>query len=188
MVMKDYDIIRLFFARDEKAIQAVSEKYGNYCGAIAGNILNNREDTEECVNDTYLKAWNSIPPHKPLRLRTYLGKITRNLAFDLYKKRTAKKRGGGELLTVLDELGECVAGENDLQKEFDRIELEDAINSFLGTLPEEKCALFVRRYWYAESIPEIAERYGMSTNNVSVTLNRLRKQLKNYLAERGFEL
>lgn len=188
MVMKDNAIIELFFARDERAIKITAEKYGNYCNAIAGNILNNREDAEECVNDTYLRAWNSIPPHRPLVLKTYLGKLTRNLAFDLYKKRTAEKRGGGEISAVLDELAECIAGENDPAKEFDKVELQETINIFLGTLSKEKCAVFVRRYWYVESIPEIAERYDMTENHVSVILTRLRKQLRSYLAERGFEL
>ena len=188
MSMEDKEIIHLYFARNEKAINATSEKYGSYCHTIARNILNNWEDAEDCVNDTYLKTWEAIPPNRPLVLRTFLGKITRNIAFDLYKKMTAEKRGNGQIAIVLDELAECVSGGNEPEKEFDKKELLNAINSFMESLPKEKCALFVRRYWYAESVSDIAKRYGMSQTNVSVSLNRLRKKLHDYLIERGFEL
>lgn len=188
MLIEDEKIIQLYFDRNEKAIQATADKYGHYCNSIAYQILNNREDAEECVTDTYLKAWNSIPPNKPSILRLFLGKITRNRAFDLYKKNTADKRGGGEVTIVLDELADCVASGSEPDKEFNRKQMQDAINSFLGTLSKEKCAIFVRRYWYAESISEISKRYSMSENYVSVSLCRLRKKLYDYLIERGFEL
>lgn len=188
MVIEDEEIIQLYFERNEKAIQATADKFGHYCNSIAYHILNNWEDTEECVADTYLKAWNSIPPNRPSVLRLFLGKITRNKAFDIYKKMNADKRGGGEFTIILDELAECVSGGSEPDKELDRKQMQDAINSFLGALSKEKCALFVRRYWYAESISEIAERYSMSENYVSVSLYRLRKKLHDYLIKRGFEL
>lgn len=188
MIMEDNEIIQLYFERDEKAIKATADKYGHYCNSIAYHILNTWEDAEECVTDTYFKAWNSIPPNRPSALRLFLGKITRNTAFDLYKKRNTDKQGGGEIAIILDELAECVSGGSEPYQELDRKQMRNAINSFLGTLPAEKCALFVRRYWYSESISEIAERYCMSENQVSVILLRLRKKLHDYLVERGFEL
>lgn len=187
MAIDDNKIIQLYFDRDENAIKETSEKYGIYCSSIAINILNNKEDAEECVSDTYLKTWNSIPPNRPTVLRTFLGKITRNAAFDLYKKMNAEKRGKGNLAVVLDELGDCVSGGCEPEKEYDKKECINAINSFLGTLSEEKCAFFVRRYWYAETISIIAKRYGKRENYVSVSLNRVRKKLHEYLLERGFE-
>ena len=186
--MDDKQIIQLFFDRNEKAIEATADKYGNYCNSIAFNILSNSEDAEECVNDTYVKAWNSIPPSKPSELRTFLGKITRNLAFDVYKKKKTEKRGGGQIDVLLDELAECIPGGNEPDKEYDKKELQNDINDFLGCIDKEKSALFVRRYWYSESITKIADRYHMSENRVSVTLNRIRKKLHNYLAERGYDV
>ncbi|MDO5155962.1 MAG: sigma-70 family RNA polymerase sigma factor [Eubacteriales bacterium] len=188
MAIEDDDIIELLFDREQNALEFISQKYNNYCTAIANNILNNKEDVEECVNDTYLKIWNSIPPNRPEVLRTFIGRITRNQAFDLYKKMNAQKRGKGQIAMVLDELEECIAGDNNPEKILDQKQLLEAINSFLGTLSKEKCALFVRRYWYSDNIAEIASRYGMSENHVSVSLNRLRKKLRAYLIERGFEL
>lgn len=188
MVLEDNDIIQMYFDRDETAISATSEKYGNYCNTVARNILDNDEDTEECVNDTYLKTWNSIPPNRPSVLRTYLGKITRNLAFDLYRKRDAKKRGNGNIEIVLEELEECLSGGYEPEEELDKKEFLKEMNAFLGTLPREKCAIFVKRYWYAESVTAIAHECGITETNVSVTLNRLRKKLRSYLKERGYEL
>lgn len=188
MAIEDNVIIQLYFDRDENAIKATSEKYGKYCSSIAINILGNKEDAEECVNDTYLKTWNTIPPNRPSVLRTFLGKITRNLAFDLYKKMNAEKRGSGNITVVLDELGECVSGGCDPEQEYDKKECINSINTFLGTLSEEKCAFFVSRYWYAETIYDIAKRYGKSENYVSVSLNRIRKKLHEHLVERGFEV
>ena len=188
MAIDDNTIIQMFFDRNENAIKATSEKYGAYCHTIAGNILGNHEDVEECVNDTYLKTWDAIPPSRPSVFRTFLGKITRNTAFDIYKKQNADKRGNGQVAEVLDELAECVSGGNEPEKEYDRKELTANINSFLGTLSKEKCAIFVRRYWYAESVSDMAKRFGKSEGSLSVSLNRLRKDLHAYLTERGFEL
>jgi RNA polymerase sigma-70 factor (ECF subfamily) len=186
--MDDAKIVRLFWDRDEQAIPATADKYGSYCTAIAKNILGNNEDAEECVNDTYLNAWNSMPPHRPSVLSTFLGKITRNLSFDRYKHNTADKRGGGETTAVLDELLEIVSDTDSVEQEINRKELVKAIDTFLGTLSADKRGIFVRRYWYFDSISTIASRFGMTENNVSVKLNRTRLKLHNYLLERGFEL
>lgn len=188
MAIDDNKIIQLYFDRDENAIKATSEKYGKYCNSIAMNILENKEDAEECVSDTYLRTWNSIPPNRPSVLRTFLGKITRNVAFDLYKKMNAEKRGKGNLALVLDELGDCISGGCEPEQEYDKKECVDAINTFLGTLSDEKCAFFVRRYWYADAIAEIAARYGKSENYVAVSLSRIRRKMHDYLIERGFVL
>ena len=185
--MNDDEIVNLYFKRDETAISVTADKYGGYCYSIAKNILGDFEDAKECVNDTYFKAWNSIPPHKPKMLSTYLGKITRNLSFNLYKKNKADKRGGSQIPLVLDELQELVSGSNSFD-EINALELEEAINLFLTTISLEKRKIFVCRYWYADSIKDIAKRFEITESKVSVTLNRLRKNLHNYLNERGFEL
>ena len=186
--MEDKDIVQLYLNRDEKAVSATAKKYGNYCSSFAKNILGNNEDGQECVNDTYLNTWNSIPPNKPAILSAFLGKITRNLAFNKYKYNHVKKRGSGEMEVVLDELSECVSGHNSVEQEMDRRELIKDIESFLGTLPPQKRNIFVCRYWYADSVSVIAKRYDTTEGNVSTTLNRLRAKLKKYLLERGFEL
>lgn len=185
--MEDNRIVQLYWDRDQEAIPATSEKYGNYCGAIAWNILGNREDAEECVNDTWLRAWNSMPPHRPSLLSTFLGKITRNLAFDRFSFLRAEKRGGGELPSVLEELGECVSNTDDLEQTVDERELARAINDFLAALPTAKRNVFIRRYWYTEPISAIGRRYGMGDGAVSMTLSRLRQKLRIHLMERGFE-
>ena len=186
--MDDNGIIQLYWDRNDQAINATSKKYGHYCKAIAKNILNSEEDAEECVNDTYLNAWNSMPTHWPEHLATFLGKITRNLSFNKYKRDHAEKRGGGEITLVLDELADCVSDIDTVEQTIDRQELSKAINSFVQNLPTEKRNIFVRRYWYADSVSDIASNYGMLQGTVSKTLERTRKRLKAYLAERGFEL
>lgn len=188
MAMEDNQIIDLYFNRNEQAIAETSAKYGNYCSSIAKNILNNWEDAEECVNDTYLKAWEVIPPTRPTVFKAFLGRITRNLSFNLYKKMNADKRGNGQIAVVLDELAECVSGNSDPYEEYDGKVLLDAINAFLEKLPQDKRIMFVCRYWYSDSVTDIAKRCGVSENTVSVALNRLRKRLHDYLLERGFEL
>lgn len=181
-------IIELYWSRDESAITATSEKYGAYCRSVAMNILRSAEDAEECVSDTWLGAWNSMPPNRPSVLRTFLGRITRNLSFNKYKRDRAEKRGGGETAAVLDELAECVSGSESPEQELSRKELVTEINGFLGKLTAKKRGIFVSRYWYAESVSEIAKRHGMSETNVSVTLSRLRSQLRAHLTERGYEI
>lgn len=185
--MNDEKIVQLYWNRDEQAIPATAQKYGNYCTSIAKNILGNLEDAEECVNDTYLNAWNSMPPHRPGVLSTFLGKIVRNLSFNRYKYNTADKRGGGELPLVLDELSDLVSGKDDVEQEINRKELVNTIDAFLDSLSPEKRRIFISRYWHTDSISEIALRHGMKDGAVSMTLNRLRLKLRNYLLERGFE-
>ena len=186
--MDDAKIVQLYWDRNEQAILATADKYGNYCASIAKNILGNHEDAEESVNDTYLNAWNSMPPHRPSILSTFLGKIVRNLSIKRYKHNTADKRGGGQATVVLDEIAEFVSDADSVEQEIDRKELVTAIDSFLDRLPTDKRNIFICRYWYFDSISDIANRFRMTENNVSVTLNRLRLKLHNYLLERGFEL
>ena len=185
--MDDAKIVQMYFDRDEQAIPATADKYGNYCTSIANNILGNHEDAEECVIDTYLNTWNSIPPHRPKMLSTFIGKIVRNLAFNRYKRNHADKRGGGEITAVLDELAGCVSGNDDVEHAYEYKELVAAINDFLTTLPAEKRNIFVCRYWYTDSISDIAARFDMTYSAVSMMLNRLRTKLHNYLIERGYE-
>lgn len=186
--MDDVKIVQLYWDRNEQAIPVTANKYGNYCTSIAINILGNREDAEECVNDTYMNAWNSMPPHRPNILSAFLGKIVKNLSIKRYKHNTADKRGGGQTTVVLDEIAEFVSDTDSVEKEIDHRELVKAIDSFLDRLPTDKRSIFVCRYWYFDSVSDIANRFGMTENNVSVTLNRLRLKLHNYLLERGFEL
>lgn len=186
--MDDAKIVQLYFDRNEQAIPATADKYGNYCKSIANNILGNHQDADECVNDTYLNTWNTIPPHRPKMLSTFLGKIVRNLSFNRYKHNTACKRGGGELPAVLDELAGCVSGNDDVEQAYEYKELVKDINDFLSTLPVHKRNIFVCRYWYTDSVADIAARYNMSYSAVSMELTRLRTKFHNYLIGRGYEL
>lgn len=186
--MDDGRIVQMYFDRDERAISVTAEKYGRYCTAIAANILCSREDAEECVSDTYWNAWNAIPPHRPKILSAFLGKITRNLAFNRYKRETAAKRGGGELPAVLEELADMVSGQENVEAAFDRKELVAEINRFLSRLPAEKRGIFLCRYWYGESIAFVASSRGMTQAAVTMCLARLRSQLREYLVKRGYEL
>jgi RNA polymerase sigma-70 factor (ECF subfamily) len=186
--MDDEIIVQLYLERNEQAITETASKYGNYCTSIANNILGNKEDAEECVNDTYFNTWNVIPPHRPKILSTFLGKIVRNLAFNKYKYYTAEKRGGSEIDLVLDELANCISSGDDVVQAYEYSELVSCINAFLKELPEKKRGIFVCRYWYADSISDIAEHYNMSSAAVSMTLNRLRSKLQDYLVEQEYEL
>jgi len=184
--MDDARIIALYFARDEQAIDATAQKYGSYCAAIARNILI-REDAEECVNDTWLRAWNAIPPHKPRIFSAFLAKITRNLALHRWHYNTAARRGGGETVLMLDELGSIVS-DRDAEQAVDRRALIRAINEILRQLPTQKRTMFLRRYWYFDSVGTIAKRFGMTENAVSVSLSRTRAKLREELEKRGFML
>ena len=183
--LEDSKIIKLFWDRDENAIKEVSDKYSAYCRSIAHNILGNVGDAEECVNDTFLQAWNSIPPHKPLFLRAFLGKITRNLSFNRYNYNNAEKRRHGEIALVLDELAECI-GISSVENEIEAKELSAFINKFIRTLPHRDGNIFIRRYYFTESVKSISDRYGISENNVSVILNRTRAKLKKQLIKEGY--
>lgn len=186
--MDDKEIIQMFRDRDENALAVISKKYGPYCFAIARNILGNQEDAEECVSDAYLNLWNSIPPAEPEALSVYLGKIVRNLSFNLYKKKKAKKRGYGQIPVVLDELSELISNTSTAESQWNEKLLIESINEFLAVLPEKKRTIFVLRYWYSYSIKEIAQKFGMPENTVTVQLKRTRKKLHNYLKEKEFEL
>ncbi|MCM1300020.1 MAG: sigma-70 family RNA polymerase sigma factor [Firmicutes bacterium] len=183
--MDGKEIVELFFDRSEKAIAAASDKYGAYCGRIAMNILGSQEDSEECVNDAFLKAWELIPPNSPQKLSAFLGKLTRNIAINRLRQLHAEKRGGGEGTAVLEEISEFTPDKVSVENEAEKKELTAAINDFLKKLPQKKRNIFICRYWYCDSVKEIASAQGISENNVSVILNRTGKKLGQYLTEKG---
>ena len=181
--MEDSNIISLYLARSEQAIQETDNKYGRYCFQIAWNILDNRQDGEECVSDTYLTAWKSIPPTRPNSLSAFLGKITRHIALDRWRRRSAEKRGGGEVQLALEELEDCIPGKDTPEDAFRQKEFRDGMNRFLGSLPERERAFFVSRYWYLRSVGEIAEKTGISPGSVKTQLCRTRKKLRFFLEQ-----
>lgn len=183
--MEDQGIIALFFDRSEQAIVETDKKYGSYCYAIAYNILSSKEDAEESVDDTYLTAWNTIPPRKPNLLNAFLGKITRHISIDCWRKRSAQKRGGTEISLALDELEEC-AGPNDLEAEITHREFIRLLNSFLATLSETERNVFLCRYWYMDSIEAIAEITGFTQSKVTSMLHRTRGKLRKQLHVEGY--
>lgn len=179
--MEDETIIDLYWERNPLAIDRTSEKYGNYCSTIARNILRNEEDSEECVNDTWLGAWNSIPPKRPKNLATFLGKITRSKAIDRWRTEHREKRGGGTVLLALDEIAEIIpAGSNPEQSILER-ELIQALNRFLAGLPKEARIVFMLRYWFFADIEEIAARLGFSRSKVKSMHHRTRSKLRLFL-------
>ena len=184
--MEDSRIIELYWRKDADAISETARKYGAYCFTIAENILHNAEDSEECVNDTWLRAWNAMPPQRPNMLRMFLARITRNLAFDRFHARNAEKRGGGEAALVLDELAECLAGGTDAEAVYENKELGRCIRRFVRALPAREGNVFVRRYFFTEPAATIAGRYGLTENNVMVMLSRTRKKLKLALMKEGY--
>ncbi len=186
--MDDTQIIDLYFARDEQAIVQTDRKYGGYCRAIAMRILANPQDTEECVSDTWLHAWNAMPPQRPAILSSFLGRITRNLSFDRRRSQTAQRRGGGSLTLALDELSECLPSAVLVEHALEEKELAALIDRFLRTLPERECSLFLRRYWYVDSIDEIARRYAMKPNSVKSILFRTRARLREVLRKEGIAI
>lgn len=186
-MLEDSKIIELFFARAEQAIVELSAKYGTVCSRIARNILKNDLDAEECVNDTYLAAWKTIPPQKPNPLRTYIFRIVRNISIARYHANTSVKRNS-IYDVALDELESCLTASITVEQEIVASELSRQIDLFLATLDEENQMMFVRRYWYSDSISDIAERFQTSDNNVSVHLSRIRKKLKTHLKKEGFEI
>ena len=182
--MQDKEIIQLFWYRDQEAVNAARGQYGSYCGSIAMNLLQNHEDAEEILNDTFLKAWQSIPPARPDSLKIYLGRITRNLALNRIKYAQADKRDR-RLSMFLDELAEAASGDPLPEDEIAAAELTDHLNAFLAALPEDQRDMFLRRYWFGDSIREIAERHHKREGTISVTLHRIRLALSRYLNEKG---
>lgn len=184
--MTDGEIIELYLRRDERAIAVTQERFGKYCEKIARNVLGDEQDALECVNDVYLKVWESIPPERPDIFPAYLAAITRRAAISRYRKDKAEKRGGGEVALILGELSELVSDGSGVEKEIERQELADSINRFLEELPEMNRRFFVLRFVCCESVRDIARRFGKSENSVSVSLNRTKKQLKKHLDKDGF--
>ena len=184
--MDDKSIVDLYFSRNQDAITQTDKKYGRYCYSIAYNILTNKQDAEESVSDTYMTAWRAIPPRRPSVLSTFLGKITRHIAIDRWRERSASKRGGGEVTLALEELEECIAGHQNLEMEFERKELLRAYVKFLDTLPVTERRVFLCRYWYVDSIDSISEKFGFSQSKVKTMLYRTRKKLRKALWEEGF--
>lgn len=181
--MDDKQIVALYFERNEQAIAETEIKYGKYCYAIAIGVLFMHEDAEESVNDTWIDAWNSMPPHRPSILSTFLGKITRRIAIDKWRHRTAEKRGGGEIPLVLDELEDCIAHDSDVEKTLEKKCLEEVINRFVHKLPEKDQKVFLCRYFYMDSIESICRQFGFSESKVKSILHRTREKLRRVLRE-----
>lgn len=183
--MNDKKIVEMFFSRDESALEESQKQYGKLCHYIANNILNSPLDAQECVNDTLLRAWNSIPPNKPERLGAYLAKIARNIAIDKYNASKTKKRSNGEANLVFEELEELITRDESF---VDELALKECVNTFLRSLPKTRRIIFVQRYFYYSSIKEIAKNNSLSENNVKVTLVRLRAEFKKHLKKFGLEV
>ena len=186
--MTDQQIIEAYWHRDEAAIRETAAKYGAYCRSIARGLLANAQDEEECVSDTWIRAWNAMPDERPNRLKLFLGKITRRLACDVLRSRTAQKRGGGVYVEALEELGECVSGRTSVEDEVENQRVEAAIDDFLWSLGAEKRTVFIRRYWYFDSIEHICRHTGYSPSKVKSMLYHTRQKLRDYLESEGFEL
>lgn len=186
--MDDAKIIDLYWARSERAIAETAEKYGSYCHSIAFRILRSDQDSEECINDTWLGAWNTMPPKRPAVLSTFLGRITRNLSLNRWKRNSAEKRGSGELTIALEELHECVSASDKVESVLDDMALADALSRFLLSLSPEAQRFFVQRYWYLCSIQEIAGSCGVSAGKVKMSLFRTRQTLKKFLQKEDIVL
>lgn len=184
--MEDTQIIELYFQRSEDAVSETKKKYGAYCNAIVCGILHNPEDSEECLNDAYLKLWNTIPPVKPRSLKAYVGRIVRNSALSAYERLHAVKRGSDTIKVALDELAECIPdSSSDMTEE---LELQECLEGFLRRLPKTDRIIFLRRYWYMSPIKEIAEDHGLKETKVVSVLRRTRNRLKRYLEREGMSL
>ena len=184
--MTDEQIIRLYFNRDQAAIAETDQKYGSYCYSIASNLLG-REDSEECVNDTYHAAWTHIPPEVPQSLKAFLGRIVRNLSISRFRRSHAPKRSSGTDV-LLSELEDCLPTPQTVETEADSRELSRLISSWLATLSGDDRALFVLRYWHGSAVQDLAEKCGCTPNAVSLRIRRLRKNLKHYLEAKGVSL
>ncbi len=182
--MQDNEIVELYFSRNEAAIKETDSKYGALCYRVAYNILGIAEDSEECVNDTYLSVWEKIPPTKPDSLKAFICRITRNISISRYRSSHSKKRYSG-METMLSELRECVPSPYNVSEQADAAQLSQYISSWLDSLSAEDCALFVRRYWFGDSVKALAEKCGTAPEKMSQRMFRLRKSLRAYLEERG---
>ncbi len=182
--MDDGQIIDLYWNRDQRAVRETDKKYGKLLHSIAWNLLQSREDSEECVNDTYFRVWNAIPPARPGAFRTWLGQITRNLSLDRWKNRKAEKRGGGAKI-LLGELEDCLPSQAGPERVVEEQELAEALNIFLRGLSPESRAMFLRRYWYGQNVAEVAEALGCGAGKVKSSLFRSRKALRTYLEQEG---
>ncbi len=185
--MEDNAIIDLYWARDERAIQASDTKYGPYCRTVAGSILWDRRDREECVSDTWQRAWNTMPPQKPSLLRAFFGAITRNLALNRYQYNTAQKRGGGQLPLALEELEQCLPGGRSPEQAVEEGELTALLERFLRGLPLRERTVFLRRYWYLQPVKDIARSLGLGESRVKMMLLRTRSKLREVLEKEGME-
>ena len=181
--MNDTRIIELFFERSEQAIKELDSKYGKVFYSLAFKILNNHNDVEECVNDSYLGAWNAIPPTKPKSLLAFVCKIVRNISLKRYEQNTAAKRNS-HYDVAMEELEDCLASTTTIEEEIAEQELTKIIESFLDSLSKENRVIFLRRYWFSDTYADIAKQVGLTENNVSVRLTRIRKELREYLLER----
>ena len=186
--MTDQEIINLYWARDEKAIGETAGKYGGYCGSIARNILHDKLDAEECVNDTWLHTWKSIPPNRPHVFPAYLGTITRNLSLSFWRNKHAKKRQTQKLAIAYEELEECIPERVSVEELEDSKELGRTLSKFLLQLPPKDACIMIRRYWYLDSISQIAQRYALAEGTVKSKLHRVRKRLQVYLEQEGYPL
>ena len=182
--MEDKEIIGLFNSRSESAIEATQRKYGAYCNTIAFNILSDAQDAEECVSDALLRVWNAIPPAVPACLRSFIGRITRNLALDRYDSRSAEKRGGGQMALALEELAESLPAPEDQAAG----EISAILNVFLEDLSRDERVIFVRRYWYLDPVKDIAQKLGFGESKVKTSLFRARKQLRALLTKEGIKI
>ena len=185
--MEDSAIIDLYWSRDQRAIEETAGKYGSFLHTLVWNILRSRGDTEECVNDTYLRTWNAIPPARPGAFRTWLGQITRNLSLDRWKAERTQRRGGGAEI-LLGELEECVPAPRGVEQQLEDQEIASLISVFLRRLPAGSRRVFLQRYWYGQDLKEIAAEQGCSVGKVKSSLFRTRKALRAYLEEEGIEL
>lgn len=182
MDMEDIKIIELYHSRDESALSESRAKYNTMLTGIALGILSNREDSDECVNDTYCKAWNTMPPQKPNSLAAFLGRITRNLSINRLNEKRAQKRGGDRLLC---ELSDCIPSPGGIEEEIESAELTEIINNWLRSLPHDERVIFMRRYWFGDSLKSLAEKCSTTPDKLAGRIYRLRRKLKSALEKEG---
>lgn len=186
--MEDSAIIDLYWGRDQRAVEETAGKYGSFLHSLSWNILRSRGDAEECVNDTYLRAWNAIPPARPAALRAWLGRIARNLSLDRWKEERTQRRGGGAMEVLLGELDDCVPSPHGVERQLEDQEIAALISAFLWRLPAESRVVFLRRYWYGQNLADIAAERGCGVGKVKSSLFRTRKALRACLEEEGIDL